>query len=87
MLKIKNIYKTKEEVLNDMTLKTDKITNYIKKYFGNSDYYVGQDNEKGWYNFEIKSKRYDSLIKIINDKYKVYLKDGYWYFDLVEKVE
>lgn len=33
------------------------------------------------------SKLINDEIKIINDKYKVYLKDGYWYFDLVEKVE
>lgn len=80
---MKNIIKLKATYLADMTLETKNISDYIKKHFNNNNYIIEQDKDLGWYNFKIGSKRYDSLIPIINDKYKVYLKEGYWYLDLL----
>lgn len=87
MLKNKNIYKVKEKLLGDYTLDIENIGNYIRKYFNNDNYIIVQDSQKGWYNFKIGSRKYDDSINQINENYKIYLKEGYWYFDLVEKVE
>ena len=84
MLKIKNIVKLKAIYLADMTLNTKNISDYIKKYFG-KNYIIEQDKDLGWYNFKIGNKKYeDRLLQEINEKYKVYLKEGYWYLDLIE---
>ena len=76
---MKEIYKTKQIWLNG-ELQLENIGNYIREYFNNNNYIIVPNTDKGFYNFLIGSKKYDSKIAQINKEYKLLSEEGYWHF-------
>lgn len=82
--KIKIIYKT-WGINRYGEYKVHEMSDYIRNYFNNDDYYVTSDSKLGWYNFEIGNNRmWETELNRINKQYKVFLEDGYFIFGKVD---
>ena len=80
------IYKIKQICING-ELQLENIGNYIRKYFDNNNYIVVPNTDKGFYNFLIGCKKYDSIITQINKEYKLISEEGYWHFFKVDELK
>ena len=81
-----SIYKCKQIWINGEP-QFENIGNYIRTYFNNDNYIIVPNTDKGFYNFLIGSKKYDSEISRINKEYKLVSEEGCWHFFKVEEIK
>ena len=83
---MKEIYKCKQIWINGEP-QMENIGDYIRTYFNNNNYIIVPNTDKGFYNFLIGSKKYDSEISRINKEYKLVSEEGYWHFFKVKELK